>query len=187
MGRRVRDRDWRQNRDHGHGGVIGGVILAGIGVVLLLQNLGIPFFQDLERYWPVILIVVGLAQVSRAMGMEKRLWGGAVFVVGIVFLLSNFGIIHGNIWRFLFPGFLIMVGLALLARAMDRAVLRRLRSGCGGGAGEKDGGRYPGSDCLGYPFQGSRADAAVLAQPSERVGGFRRDAAACRFAGFSGR
>src|ERR1700733_13064188 len=66
MARRDRDRYWRQNRDHGHGGVIGGIVLAGIGVVLLLQNLGIPFFQDLERYWPVILILVGVAQASRS-------------------------------------------------------------------------------------------------------------------------
>lgn len=119
MGRRVRDRDWRQNRDHGHGGVIGGVILAGIGVVLLLQNLGFPFFQDLERYWPVILILVGVAQASRSMGMGGRVWGGAVFAIGIIFLLNNFGIIHGNIWRF-WPGIFILMGLAMLARSIDR-------------------------------------------------------------------
>lgn len=119
MSRRDRDH-WRQNRYHGHGGVIGGVILAGIGVVLLFQNLGIPFFQDLERYWPVILILAGAAQASRSMGMGGRVWGGAVFAVGMVFLLSNFGVIHGNIWRFIWPGILIMVGLAMLARAIDR-------------------------------------------------------------------
>jgi hypothetical protein len=119
MQRPGRDRYWRQNRHHGHGGVIGGVILAGIGVVLLLQNLGIPYFEDLERYWPVILIVAGIAQGSRSMGMGGRIWGGAVSAVGIIFLLNNLGVVH-NIWRFLWPGILIMVGLAMLARAIDR-------------------------------------------------------------------
>ena len=114
----VRER-WR-NRHRGHGGLVGGVVLAAIGVLLLLQNLGIPYFEDLERYWPVILIVVGIAQASRSMGMGGRVWGGAVFAVGVVFLLSNFGVIHGNIWRFLWPGILIMVGVGMLARAMDR-------------------------------------------------------------------
>src|SRR5271169_1831446 len=53
MGRYDRDR-WRRHRHHGgHGGLVGGVILAGIGVVLLLQNLGIPYFEDLERFWPL--------------------------------------------------------------------------------------------------------------------------------------
>ena len=79
-----------------------------------------PYFEDLERYWPVILIVVGVAQAARSMGMGGRVWGGAVFVVGVIFLLNNFGVIHGNVWRFLWPGILIMVGLGMLARAIDR-------------------------------------------------------------------
>lgn len=115
-------RRWRMERHrlHGHGGLLGGVILAGIGVLLLLQNLNIPGFDDLERYWPVILIVVGIAQASRSMGMGGRVWGGAIFLVGAVFLLQNFGIIQYNVWRFLWPGVLIVVGLGMLARAIDR-------------------------------------------------------------------
>ncbi len=113
----VRDR-WRRNR-HGHGGVVGGVILAGIGVLLLLQNLNIPFFEDLERYWPVILIVVGAAQAARSMGMGGRIWGGAVLFAGVIFLLGNLGMIH-DAWRFLWPGVLIMIGLGMLARSLDR-------------------------------------------------------------------
>src|SRR5271167_2599736 len=69
----VRER-WRQRRHHGQGGLIGGVILAGIGVLLLLQNLGIPYFEDLERYWPVILILVGAVQAARSVGMGGRVW-----------------------------------------------------------------------------------------------------------------
>ena len=111
---------WHRDRYRGHGGLIGGVILAGIGVLLLLQNLGIPYFDDLERYWPVILIVVGIAQASRSMGMGGRIWGGAVFAAGVIFLLNNFGIIHGDVWRFLWPGVLIMIGLGMLARSIDR-------------------------------------------------------------------
>jgi predicted membrane protein len=115
-------RRWRMehHRLHGHGGLVGGVILAGIGVLLLLQNLNIPGFEDLERYWPVILIVVGIAQASRSLGMGGKVWGGAISMVGVVFLLQNFGIIQHDVWRFLWPGILILVGLAMLARAIDR-------------------------------------------------------------------
>ncbi len=62
--------------------MVGGIILAGIGVMLLLQNLGIPYFDDLERFWPVILIVAGVAQGTRSVGMGGKIWGGAVFAVG---------------------------------------------------------------------------------------------------------
>jgi predicted membrane protein len=114
-------RRWKmEHRLHGHGGLIGGVVLAGIGVLLLLQNLNIPGFDDLERYWPVILIVVGVAQASRSIGMGGKVWGGAVFMVGVVFLLQNFGIIQHDVWRFLWPGILILIGLGMLARAIDR-------------------------------------------------------------------
>ena len=120
MDREVKER-WRRNRHHhrGHGGLVGGVILAGIGVVLLLQNLGIPFFDDLERFWPLILIVVGIAQAARSIGMGGRVWGGVVIAIGILFLLSNFGVIHGD-WRLLWPAILILVGVGMLARAADR-------------------------------------------------------------------
>jgi predicted membrane protein len=104
----------------GHGGLVGGVVLAGIGLLLLLQNLGIPYFDDLERYWPVILIVLGIAQAYRSMGMGGRIWGAAIFLAGVIVLLNNFGIVHGDVWRFLWPGILIMIGLAMLAKAIDR-------------------------------------------------------------------
>lgn len=109
-----------RRRLRGHGGLVGGVILAGIGVLLLLQNLNIPGFDDLERYWPVILIVVGIAQASRSMGIGGRVWGGAIVLVGVVFLLQNFGIIQHDVWRFLWPAVLIVIGLGMLARAIDR-------------------------------------------------------------------
>jgi hypothetical protein len=43
-----------------------------------------------------------------------------MFVVGVIFLLFNFGVIHGDVWRFLWPGMLIMIGLGMLAKAIDR-------------------------------------------------------------------
>ena len=100
--------------------MVGGVILAGIGALLLLQNLGIPYFDDLERYWPVILIVVGGAQAARSMGMGGRVWGAVVAFAGILFLLNNLGVIRGDLWRFVWPGIMIMAGLAMLARSYDR-------------------------------------------------------------------
>jgi predicted membrane protein len=114
----------RWNRDrwhgHGHGGLIGGIILAGIGVLLLLQNLGIRYFDELERFWPLILMIVGVAQLVRSVGMGGRIWGGAVFLVGAIFLANNFNLIHGDLWRFFWPGILIIIGLGMLARSIDR-------------------------------------------------------------------
>ena len=57
------------------------------------------------------------------MGMGGRIWGGIVFAVGVVFLLQNFNVIHGDVWRFLWPAVLIMVGLGMLAKAIDRGTI----------------------------------------------------------------
>jgi predicted membrane protein len=110
----------RDGRHRGHGGMVGGIILAGIGVLLLLQNLGLPYFDDMERFWPVILIVVGAVQGTRSVGMGGRIWSGAVFTAGLVFLANNFGFIHGDVWKFFWPGILILIGLGMLARTIDR-------------------------------------------------------------------
>ncbi len=129
----VRER-WRRSR--GHGGLIGGVILAGIGVLLLLQNLGIPYFDDLERFWPVILIVVGVGHAARSMGMGGRVWGGVVTIAGILFLLNNFNVIHGNLWRFVWPAILIMIGIGMLAKSVDRYNSRNDPPGTGNASRE---------------------------------------------------
>jgi hypothetical protein len=57
---------------------------------------------------------------------------------GFLFLVSNFGVIHGNVWRFLWPGILIMIGLGMLAKALDRQAY----GGFGPGAGAADAQRF---------------------------------------------
>lgn len=103
----------------GFGGAFIGLILAGIGVLLLLQNLGIIVVEDLWDYWPVILIVLGLLKVFSAWGTVGRMWGGLIAVIGGVFLLRNLGILPHNIWSLFWPAILIAVGLGLLLRAFD--------------------------------------------------------------------
>jgi predicted membrane protein len=116
---------------------VGGVILASIGVLLLLQNLGIPYFDDLERFWPVILIVVGVGHAARSMGTGGKVWGGVVTMAGVLFLLNNFGVIHGNLWRFVWPAMLIMIGVGMLARSVDRYNLRNEPNATTGNSGKE--------------------------------------------------
>jgi predicted membrane protein len=103
----------------GFGGAAVGMILAGIGVLLLLQNLGIVVVEDLWDYWPVILIVFGFSRLFQSCHPAGRIWGGAIAGVGTLFLLRNLGIIHGNLWGFFWPAILIVIGLAMLLRAFD--------------------------------------------------------------------
>lgn len=41
-------------------------------------------------------------------------WAGVLILVGVVFLLINLGILPGNAWNYVFPGALVLLGVALL-------------------------------------------------------------------------
>ena len=47
---------------------IGAALLIGLGALFLLDNFGIPVFQHLGRYWPVLLIVIGVLLLQRRLG-----------------------------------------------------------------------------------------------------------------------
>ena len=47
---------------------IGAVLLIGMGALFLLDNLGVPVFRHVGKFWPVLLILIGLALLQRRMG-----------------------------------------------------------------------------------------------------------------------
>jgi len=47
---------------------IGAALLIGLGVLFLLDNFGIPVFRHIGRYWPVLLIVIGVILLQRRLG-----------------------------------------------------------------------------------------------------------------------
>ncbi len=49
----------------------GGVILIVLGAVLLLSTLGIVHIENILRFWPVLLILVGLKLVWQQRGRNK--------------------------------------------------------------------------------------------------------------------
>jgi cell wall-active antibiotic response 4TMS protein YvqF len=59
-------------RLRGPGGApLGAVILIGLGVLLLLDNLGVLSFRWTAQFWPIVLIALGLWLAFRRMGMAQ--------------------------------------------------------------------------------------------------------------------
>ena len=46
---------------------VGAALLIGLGVIFLLDNLGLPVFRHLTKFWPVLLIVIGFLLLQRRM------------------------------------------------------------------------------------------------------------------------
>jgi hypothetical protein len=50
---------------------IGAALLIGLGVLFLLDNLGVPVINQISRFWPILLIVAGFLVLQRRMSGPK--------------------------------------------------------------------------------------------------------------------
>ena len=66
--------DWRFKRNIP--GIVPALVVIGIGVLFLLNNLNIFFMHDIWRFWPVILIAAGLAKMVDSPYSNGKLTGG---------------------------------------------------------------------------------------------------------------
>jgi len=99
------------SRAHGiePGAAVGGLVLIVLGVFFWLQGWDQVDIVDLVPYWPVILIISGLANLF---GARRRLRKGlSLAVVGGAFLLYNLDYAD---W----PIFLVAAGVAVLLKGL---------------------------------------------------------------------
>ena len=98
-----------------------GVILIGLGVLFLLDNLGVYEAERLRDYWPLLLIGLGVPSLIAPKDAADMPWGVVSVGVGTFFLLRNLHVID---WRFrdIWPLFLVLAGVTLIARSVvDRS------------------------------------------------------------------
>jgi predicted membrane protein len=125
------NQDWEQRRQErwerrherrarrGHSpytGLFIGLLMIGGGMLFLLRNLGIVYFDNIGQYWPVILIVIGGSKLVSPRGAHEVVTGLILGGIGTLFLLRNLGIIYGNVWGFIWPAFFIAIGLSMLVK-----------------------------------------------------------------------
>jgi DUF4097 and DUF4098 domain-containing protein YvlB len=76
--------------------IAGPLILIAIGVIFLLRNIGysIPILHDFARYWPVLLLAIGLVRLAeffyaRSTGRPAPyMGGGSVFLLVIIIIIG---------------------------------------------------------------------------------------------------
>lgn len=95
------------------GGVITGIVIVSVGVVLLLAQLGFLNIHLIWRFWPLILVVVGIAKLVEATAVSQRIWGGMLSVIGVLLLAHYFGHFRYGIDQ-IWPLFIVGAGLSML-------------------------------------------------------------------------
>jgi predicted membrane protein len=113
-----RSRRYRRRRARGASGVVLGAAIIAIGVLLLLDNLGIVPAVNLWDYWPVILIALGLARLTNTSSPSSLIWGGAITAAGALLLLNNLNLLHFP-FHMLWPLLVIAFGASMLFRAAE--------------------------------------------------------------------
>jgi Domain of unknown function (DUF5668) len=96
-----------------------GIIILGVGVVLLLDQLGLTEANQIFRFWPLILIYFGVQKLISAPNLASRFWGGFITLLGISFQLEALGvrgIRFGTIW----PVLLICAGVLMVLKHYER-------------------------------------------------------------------
>ncbi|WP_152394740.1 cell wall-active antibiotics response protein LiaF [Paenibacillus guangzhouensis] len=106
--------------------LFGGLILVGIGVVFLLNQMGyvhIDIGYVIRTYWPVILILAGLKNVvshkHHEYGRSVSFGNVVLILIGGYFLARNLDVIHlsaGDFFRYLVPLMLILIGLYVILK-----------------------------------------------------------------------
>ena len=93
--------------------VIWGIFLIALGVLFLFERLGLPGFVDVETWWPLILVVIGITSlVDGRLGsaLTMMLLGAWFFAV----VNGWNGLTYGNSW----PLVLVAVGAGMVVKAL---------------------------------------------------------------------
>jgi hypothetical protein len=101
-----------------------GIGLALFGLLLTLDRLGLVEARYALRFWPVIVIAIGVLQYRNPPGPHRgaRSTNGLIWIViGSWLLLNSLRIVRVGIWDLFWPFVLIAVGVSLVMQTLRRS------------------------------------------------------------------
>lgn len=103
-----------------------------VGLLLTADRLGLFALTGVLRFWPVVVIAIGIAYlVQKSSTPQGRFWGSVWLILGVWLLLNSLGVIRVGIGEVFWPFVLIFIGVKLVTHAMRHEVNPE-----GGGAGQ---------------------------------------------------
>jgi len=101
------------------------VIIIGIGIMFLFNNLGFisgEFWELLLKLWPIVLIAIGIDGIIK---QESLAISSVLTILGIVFLFNNFDRLPFHLWEIVFrlwPLVLIAIGFDIVLGDRSRVI-----------------------------------------------------------------
>jgi len=106
--------------------IVLGVLVIGLGLLFLLDNLGFINVRYTFRFWPSILIIFGLLKISQGRTRSGYVVGGVMVLLGVMWTLKAMGFFYVN-WNMLWPLVIIGVGVAVVSRSLPGGSQRQRR------------------------------------------------------------
>lgn len=100
-----------------------GLLVVAVGVLFTLDNLNVVQAERYLHFWPVALILLGLAHLMPSADAGRRVWGVIWIFAGTWLILENLGIVDVSLWAF-WPLLLVLLGATMIWRAMAPRVDR---------------------------------------------------------------
>jgi hypothetical protein len=94
-----------------------GFLMIGLGILFLLDQMGYVEFGSLRRWWPAIVILMGLAHLVRPRRVKDVGHGVMWVLFGLWFLAADRGW-HGLTWNNSWPLALVGVGASIVAEVI---------------------------------------------------------------------
>ncbi|GGY66351.1 hypothetical protein GCM10011613_07850 [Cellvibrio zantedeschiae] len=99
--------------------ILGGFIIA-LGILALVDRLGIFSIGSIFQFWPTVFVVVGLLKIAASKSRSSIATGSIFIAIGVVMQLNNLGIIHFS-WHDWWPVILIGVGISIIFKDHSRS------------------------------------------------------------------
>lgn len=100
------------------GRMLFGLIIIVVGVFWTLESLGLMSDASIVlRWWPALLMLFGVVRLTGIDGHRHVMLGAVALGVGSWLLADTIGLVDVNVFR-LWPVALVIVGLAMVSRAM---------------------------------------------------------------------
>lgn len=95
-----------------------GLLVVGVGLAFMLDNLGLVEAEGLLQYWPFGVILIGLTKLLHDDSRSSRVAGGLIMFVGILFAIEIFFFVRLDVWRW-WPLAIIFMGFLIVSRAFS--------------------------------------------------------------------
>lgn len=99
--------------------VVLGLIIVVIGVLFTLDNMDIIYAHDYLRYWPILIVIYGIAKMAQPRSAQGRFAGLIFTLIGLALLLDKMDFLDFRLWDF-WPLIIVLVGLSLIWRSFQR-------------------------------------------------------------------